>query len=128
MKKKRTINISSLKLKKVRDSIRSIIYNSAIDHEANLIERISIENDFEKSRVLEQEKQTLNQQLENSILQCPICNAIDKNMVFNPTLKCWFCSDCYKMMADEYYARKTARARGADHDDFNERFYKSFTT
>lgn len=126
MKKKRTIIISALKLKNVRDNIRSIIYRGAINFEAKLIDQRITEKNQEKSRKLRLEREIFHQKLENSIIFCPICRSIEKNMVFNSTLKQWFCTDCYKAMTNEYHARKAARAKGADQDDFNLSFYKSF--
>lgn len=39
---------------------------------------------------------------QNSICKCATCSATDKNMVFNPVIKAWFCTRCYHFNKEFY--------------------------
>ncbi|GAI60527.1 unnamed protein product [marine sediment metagenome] len=47
-------------------------------------------------------------------------------MTFNPGLKEWYCTECYKLIQDDYKRRKVLRDKGEDYGDFREEFYKTF--
>ena len=65
---------------------------------------------------------------ESSVIQCPACDKIDRDMTFNPELGEWYCTQCYKDMGELYclWQKKEGRAKKLLFDDFNEEFYKTF--
>jgi len=87
-------------------------------------------NKSEKSRAAELTKRMNEIDLlrEGSIVQCPVCRKIDKDMTFNPVLKEWYCVQCSQEMVELYHLwqRKEGRAKKLIFDDFNEEFYKTF--
>jgi hypothetical protein len=99
MKKKKTIILWDPQLRRIRNNLREILIQAAI-------------NKDEKFR--------------GTIAHCAVCNRSNQNMTFNPGLKEWYCTECYKLIQDDYKQRKVLRAKGEDYGDFREEFYKTF--
>jgi len=141
MKKKRTISINDAKLRKVRDNLRLVLFKAvSVEWRMYFDERHKLSTDLngnirnlsesKKPRAVELTKRMneIDMLMEKSIIQCPACKMIDKDMTFNPELKQWYCTQCYREMGELYYLwqRKEGRAKKLEFDDFNEEFYETF--
>lgn len=141
MKKKRTISINDPKLRKIRDNLRVLLSKAAsTEWRKYFDERHKLHMDLngnyrnlsnsKKPRAAELTKKMreIHKFEEISIIQCPVCKRIDQSMTFNPELKQWFCTKCYKDMGELYYEwqRKEGRALKLLYDDFDEGYYKTF--
>ncbi len=139
MKKKRTISIKDPKLRKIRNNLRLLLIRATSaewrkyfdeQHRLNTDLDGNIRNlsESKKPRTAEltRKMNEIKRIVEASIIQCPVCRKIDKDMIFNPELKEWYCIQCYRGMGEFYYQEKEARAKGLVHDDFHEDFYKTF--
>jgi hypothetical protein len=139
MKKKRTISIKNPKLRKVRDNLRLLLLEATTvqwrkyfdeRHRLNTDLNGNIRNlsESKKPRAgeLTKKMREIDMLEERSIIRCPACRKIDRDMTFNPELKQWYCTQCYREMGEFYYSQKEARAKGLVHDDFHEGYYKTF--
>ncbi|MHA1669408.1 MAG: hypothetical protein ACTSV5_02395 [Promethearchaeota archaeon] len=125
--KKRRISISDPRLKFIRDTLRYVLVSKAKELRSSIIAESLKEKDKEILKDLRKKEMEMSDIIYASICSYASCHAIDKDMIFNPSVKQWFCPDCYEMMANEYRIRKGARILGEDYDDFHEEYYKSFT-
>ena len=141
MKKKRTISIRDPKLRRIRGNLRLLLiqetnaqlklyFDESHKLSTDLSGNIRNLSESKKPRAAEltRKMSEINRMVEESIIQCPVCRKIDRDMTFNPELKEWYCTECYKDMSDLYYEwqRKEGRAKKLMYDDFNEEFYKTF--
>ena len=111
MKKKRTISIKDPKLRRIRDHFRILLLEA---EKAKTIEILSRTSELQKAegfwnekssdyKMLNRKAQELYSQesdlryaFNNSIIFCPVCRKIDKDMTYNPYCQRWFCVECYK--------------------------------
>lgn len=114
MKKKKTIILWDPQLRRIRNNLRSVLISFAVDKK----NKISSNYQWKKSEISEI--------LNRSICMCPSCSKSNQDMTFNPKLKEWYCTECYKLIQDDYKQRKVLRAKGEDYGDFREEFYKTF--
>ncbi|MBA7520555.1 hypothetical protein ES705_12651 [subsurface metagenome] len=61
------------------------------------------DKDHPNYKNLRKESQELSSQENNlrfaykaSIIKCPVCMSIDKDMTYNPVFKKWYCIECYE--------------------------------
>ena len=110
MKKKRSVIIRNPRLRRVRNNLRSLILKAVSEEQARLQaerEKIKTIPDYYKNHppeLLEKVKK-LNDQywaietpLRESILLCPACFQSDKDMIYNPVRKEWYCVECYGIL------------------------------
>ena len=111
MKQKRTVSIKDPKLRRIRDQLRILLL------EVNKAKTIEILNrtgklqkaegfwdekssDYKrlhsKTQELSSQESDLRYAFNNSIIFCPVCRKIDKDMTYNPVSRRWFCVECYK--------------------------------
>ncbi len=139
MKKKRTISIKDPKLRKIRNNLRLLLSKAAsvqwrlhfdeqhkLNTDLNGNFRNMSESKKQKAAELTEKMRKIHILRDKSIIQCPVCKRIDRDMTFNPEFKEWYCTQCYKDMGEFYYQEKEARAKGLIHDEFGEEFYKAF--
>ena len=111
MKKKRTIRITNSRLRKIRNSLREVLHLAESSVTNDLLEQ---RDNIQKSphfwdenhpqyREMRKEVQELasranelSSAFNSSIVFCPVCMKIDKDMTYNPVLKEWFCIECYE--------------------------------
>jgi hypothetical protein len=104
---KKPIIIKNEKLRKIRDNLRQLWINAAVEKKMELRNRqrelldeevkgckSTIEAKQEYKR-LEKEKWSIERPLRRSICECQICNKDDRDMVYTPVIKAWFCTKCY---------------------------------
>ena len=140
MKKKKTIVIKDSLLREVRNNFRCIlILETSKRHGRIRDRRIAIERDSNGNlRDLSTEEQRkvidlcalsghLSQKLTDSICFCGDCHAVDKNMTHNPTLKKWYCVDCFNDLRDMYFNEKPLMVQEDSWDGSMEYFFRSFT-
>ncbi|MFX1489566.1 MAG: hypothetical protein ACFFBI_10490 [Promethearchaeota archaeon] len=112
MKSKRTITIKDPHLKKIRNNLRSLILK------ASSIEKLRIHDEEEElrknddfydndkfrkmSKELNDKYWSIERPLRASILLCPACFQLDKDMTYNPVLKTWYYTDCYAKLKKGY--------------------------
>jgi len=111
LKKKRTIKIRDPRLRKIRDQLRILLFTTVdieihiiLDKERKLQETEGFwDNNHPDYKRLHKEAQKLSSQqndlhyaLRASIVSCPVCQEIDKDMTYNPVSGKWFCIECYK--------------------------------
>jgi len=139
MKKKRTIVIKDSLLREVRNSFRRILILESNKRHGQVVDRyIAIERDSNGNlRDLSTEEQRkvidlstfsnhLSQKLTDSICACGSCNAVDKDMTYNPTLKKWYCVDCFNELRDMYFNEKPLMEQEDGWDGSMEYFFRSF--
>ena len=114
MKKKKTIELYDPQLRKVRNTLRSVLISFAVGKENE------ISSNYQRDRA------KIRRILNRSICMCPSCSRSKEDMTFNPGLKEWYCIECYKQVQGDYKQRKILRDRGEDYGDFREEFYKTF--
>ena len=114
LKKKRTIIIKDLQLRKIRTNLRRVIKSACRAEQAKIHDRrdvlrkeeASMKNegtyDYEKYRRLNKELTEqywgIETPLRASILECPVCFKSDKDMTYNPVRNSWYCTDCYEKL------------------------------
>jgi len=110
VKKKRNIVIKDPTLKRLRNNLRMILRKWASAQWNKLHEEqdkiLLDESKFETFRNLERKKQEIRKIVEDSICECSLCSAPDKDMTYNPVRKEWYCVDCYKDLQDYYKNKK----------------------
>ncbi|MBD3340509.1 MAG: hypothetical protein GF353_15480 [Candidatus Lokiarchaeota archaeon] len=104
---KKAIIIKNEKLRKIRNNLRQLWITAACERERAIIKRQrqlwytqdkgKIEPDVahKERRKLENEKWSIERPLRRSICECQICNKEDRDMVYTPVIKAWFCTKCY---------------------------------
>lgn len=140
MKKKRTIVIKDSLLRKIRNNFRHTLILESSKRRGEVVDRrIAIEHDSNGNlRDLSTEEQRkvidlcalsghLSQKLTDSICFCGSCHAIDKDMTYNPTLKRWYCVDCFNELRDMYFSEKPLMVQEDGWDGSMEYFFRSFT-
>lgn len=139
MKKKRTVSIKDPRLRRIRNNLRLLLLElTSAQLKRYFEERHKLHMDLDGNyRNLSESKKPRASELtkkmreidilrDRSIIRCPSCRMNDRDMTFNPELKQWYCVQCYREMGEFYYQQKEARAKGLEHDDFNEKFYETF--
>lgn len=58
--------------------------------------------------------------LRASICECPGCNQTDRDMVYNVSLKSWYCPQCTHEYREFYYKNKAILDHGGFVGDFKE--------
>jgi len=111
MKQKHTIRIKDPKLRRIRDQLRILLLEVK---KAQTIEILNKKGELRKSegfwnekssefKKLHEKAQELSSQqsdlryaFHNSIVFCPVCRKINKDMTYNQVSRVWFCVECYK--------------------------------
>lgn len=140
MKKKKTIVIKSSLLKQVRNNLRHILILESNKRGGEIVDKyIAIEHDSNGNlRDLSAEEQRkvidlcafsghLSEKLRGSICVCSSCHAVDKGMTYNPTIKIWYCVDCFNELRDIYFHEKPLMVEEEGWDGSMEYFFRSFT-
>lgn len=111
MKQKRTISIRDPKLRRIRDQLRVLlleVLKSKSIKISNKKEKLRNSEGFwnerssefkklhEKIQGLSSQRSDLRYAFHNSIVFCPVCRKINKDMTYNPVSRVWFCVECYK--------------------------------
>lgn len=108
MNKKKIISIKNPRLRRIRNSLREIIALEAFKREREIMkEKDALLYDEEgklKSELpvtelskLSDEYWNIERALRASIIKCGVCHILDRDMVFVPKFKEWFCIECAKL-------------------------------
>ncbi len=115
MKKKRTITIRDPRLRKVRNGLRNLLMLAEAAEEKRILNKkqklYNVDGFWDEDHInykkLNREARKLNSQLNSlsyaynaSIIFCPVCREIDKDMTYNPVSNKWFCIECYNFNQD----------------------------
>ena len=103
MKHKREIKIKNPRLRALRNNLREIIYLEWSKRSCGIIDS---QSDVLNSKLPQDEKLKLHRELEvklgenrrlimPSIIVCGWCHHRDKDAIYNPSNRQWFCPDCY---------------------------------
>ena len=105
---KRAIIIKSPILRKVRNNFREVIFRACSarlkkihekKQELGLNRNSYEDNEYGKlSSELSRQSRAIENPLHASILLCPVCFQGDKDMIFNPIRKKWYCTECYGIL------------------------------
>jgi len=105
VKKKHTIIIRSPILRQVRNSLRDVLISACSVEQSKIHDeedRLREHDDYYENEEIQIAAKKLNDQyweierpLRASILLCPACFKTDKDMIFNPVRKEWYCIECY---------------------------------
>jgi len=111
MKKKRTIRIKDPRVRKVRNELRLLLHEAK---SKEVIQKIEKQKKLKKSphfwdekhpnyTTLRKEDQKLASEVDRlrtiydrSIIKCPVCMKLDKDMTYNPYYEGWYCIECYE--------------------------------
>lgn len=112
MKKKRTIIIKHPILRAIRNNFREVIFKACSTNQQKIHEkkhqlrenRSSYgDDDFGRlSSELSRSWWTIERPLRASILLCPVCFQVDKDMTYNPIRENWYCTECYAELRDGF--------------------------
>ncbi len=139
MKKSKKIVIGNPLLQRIRNNFRLVLVLES-NRRLELIadKRLAIEQGSdgkirdlsaeEKKEVLElcTFSSYLSELLRSSICVCGMCPATDKDMEYNPTLKRWYCLNCFKDLQSTYIREKPLMLLTDDWDESMEHFFSSF--
>lgn len=107
LKHKKVIIIKDEKLRKIRDNLRKLWLTAALERklsfqkrQSEIIERTHKEgldpSETRSERIgLVKKMWAVEGPLRASICECPICFNYDRDMVYNPITKKWYCEICY---------------------------------
>jgi hypothetical protein len=119
LKKKRKIIIRDAQLRQIRTNLRRLIPSACKaeqmkihEEKENLNKQYYDERGYRRKDLSDDDnekyKQTskkladqywaFEQPLRDSIIECPVCFKSDKDMVYNPVRKVWYCTDCYEKL------------------------------
>ncbi|KKK92774.1 hypothetical protein LCGC14_2699560 [marine sediment metagenome] len=65
--------------------------------------------DLDRYKKLNRESEELKHILDRSICMCPVCHRSNRDMIFNPVTKVWFCIDCYELNREYYKHTKDGK-------------------
>ena len=110
MKKKRTIIINNPKLKEIRNNLRNLWLEWGeslwfkIDRKREQIQcdEEGKPTDLPLFNHLREEEVKISRIMDDSICNCSVCNAKDRNMTYNPLHKEWYCTECYEENQEFY--------------------------
>ncbi|MEJ2293153.1 MAG: hypothetical protein P8Y23_00115 [Candidatus Lokiarchaeota archaeon] len=133
MNRNKIIALKDPRLRKIRESLRRVIYNAIMDHKHELRalmekEDRETEDGLKRYRELEHKISELTRAMSNSTVTCPTCNfGLLHDIKFNTYDKSWYCLECYNTIRLGYYLRKEDIERGMDVDhDYDEEYARSF--
>ena len=120
MKKKKIISYRDDRIKKIARTLRLLIRDAVLDEDSRLgdLRSISKRSDYK----IQQQREQLLGELDKSICMCSRCRKSDRDMVFNPFLEEWWCTQCYQEMSDFYYKQPSFF-----NNEHEEEYYKTFT-
>ncbi len=108
MKEKRTICVRNAKLRKIRFGLRVLLVREAEKRilsknaeEADLLR--SAEYSDEKYSKLYDEEIQLRKLLKASICSCATCSDMEKDHVFVPKTREWYCEKCFERLEKANY-------------------------
>lgn len=107
MRKKYVQKLKNERLRKIRTGFRRLLRQSIagiqlqIQNEQRKLD-LGSEIEAKKYRGLGKKWWKLEDIKRNGTVKCPICNASNKNMTFSPTLKAWYCNECYQLNHNYY--------------------------
>lgn len=124
MRKKRIVAYREERIKKIAFNLRQLLRDVVIDYDSylgGLNSNSWLQDDKEKSYLIQQQRGHLMSALRKSICMCPRCRKSDRDMIFNLGLKEWWCMQCYREMRDCYYEQKSLFS-----EEGEEEYYKTF--
>lgn len=110
-KKKRTVKIANPQLRRIRNELRNLLTEAKSEKMHEILDKKwelkhtegfwdkthpEYENLHKLSRELSCQENDLSYAYSASIIFCPACMRIDKDMTYNPVLEKWFCTECYE--------------------------------
>ena len=109
------------KLRKIRLSLRQILLRESekrlselFDKESEILKKYGVMDKDEYFKILQSftnEKNKLRNELSASIVVCDICTDIEKDHIFNPRDKVWYCAKCNDIMDKSYFEELEAVGR-----------------
>jgi len=117
MNSKRATVVTNPRLRKIRNNLRSLIISACSEEKSKILdeeEKLRENHDFydndkyrKLSRALNDRSWAIEGPLRASILLCPACFKSDRDMIYNPVRKVWYCTDCYELLKQRNEERGT---------------------
>ncbi|TFG23186.1 MAG: hypothetical protein EU532_13715 [Promethearchaeota archaeon] len=133
MNRNKVIALKNPKLKKIRENLREVIYQSVMDRKCEL--RVLMKKEdretmdgLKRYRELEHKISELTRAMSSSTVTCPTCNfGLLHDVKFNTYSKSWFCLECYNTIRLAYNLRLKDIELGMEVSrDYDEEFARSF--
>ena len=126
MKDKKIIAYKKEQTKKIAFNLRKLLVKAVMQKWSRLGEE-QVKNKSQAERIrIEDDRSDLYIALHVSICMCPGCHQTGGAMVYNATLKEWYCTLCAQEYRDFYHENKAIIDQGGFVGDFNEDFHSSF--
>jgi len=116
VKRKKVIEIKDPQLQKIRNNLRLMwisavnsIVGGYLDEQRNLLRNRMNSFEMDQYAKLVRKNEKLRRIVNRSICKCLVCQKADRDMVFNPITKVWFCVHCYELNREYYKHTKDAR-------------------
>lgn len=125
MKDKKTIAYKNEQIRNIAFNLRKLIKNVVMNKWSQLgrNQRNQSTNEYIQ---IEDERSSLYLMLEASICECSSCYQVDRDMIYNATLKEWYCTTCVEEYRTFYRKNKVFLEQGGFVEDFDESFHKTF--
>ena len=125
MKDKKIIAYRNEQIRRIAYNLRKLIERAVMDEWSRLGQEQEEKSTFQYIKI-EDERSVLYRALKASICECPGCRHADRDMVYNATLRHWFCTQCAQEYRDFYRKKKAIIDQGGFVGDFDENFHKTF--
>ena len=123
---KKIIAFKTERVKGIATNLRNLIKKAVMQEWINLHREKTKNKSQTESIRIENIRNDLYKALESSICECPGCNQSDRDMVYNASLKGWYCTLCTQEYRDFYYKQKPFLNKGVSVGDFDEYFHSTF--
>jgi len=113
MKRKRVIRVKDPRLRKIRLGLRTLLVRESIARLLEILGKkgsllkfpdLSEEEFHKKYQILYKQEIANRKQLDASICVCPVCGDFEKDHIFNPVDRVWYCEKCYEILKKSYIA------------------------
>jgi len=116
VKHKKVIEIRDPRLRKIRNNFRLLwisatqrIYDKNLGKQEALLKDRMNSYEMDQFRKSEKDIQRIRALVDRSICKCPVCRKSDRDMIFNPITKVWFCVHCYELNREYYKYTEDAK-------------------
>ncbi len=126
MKKFKKVIIKHPTLRNLRNNLRKIIDIWELTEEKKLSDKMqSLDWKSPQWRELRDTQNQLRRLLNLSICVCDVCQAQDKDMVFDPFVPKWMCVDCHEVLIPKYKDPRVQAEIHAEADDVSLEEFKA---
>jgi len=126
VKDKKIIAYKNERTKKIANNLRKLIVRAVMQEDRRLGDD-KVKNKSQKERIrIENERSDLYGALQASLCICSGCRDASDDMVYNASLKEWYCTQCAQEYREFYHEQKAIYGDRYNEYYEDEDFYKSF--